>query len=157
MIQCVFCQACLPPTRDPWEAALSYSPLSAASPSQPERPAGTSVCGSAHPPGCPRPNTARHSFQPIGLPPAGNSQPPLAPSRALVPPHFRSLPPLAQDSLGAGGARQQQLLPESSALVGESEIYQVQRGRPPHPVGLPLGPGGFPHGAAPQGLGLVPC
>ena len=38
-----------------------------------------------------------------------------------------------------------------------TEIYQVQRGRPPHPVGLPLGPGGFPHGAAPQGLGLVPC
>ena len=138
------------------------SPLSAASPSPPGWPAGRPACESAPPLGCPRPIVASHSSLPGWLPPSGNHLPPPAPSRALVPPHFCPLPPRAQDSWGAGGARQPPPPPGSSEHAGEPETrqrLQAWGGQSPHPVELHLWPGGLPLQACgvPREMGPVLC
>lgn len=141
---------------------MPHSPLSAASPSLPGWPPGRPASGLARSHGCPGTNAARRSSLRGGLPPAGSPPPPPAPGRALVPPRFCPLPPLALDSSRAGSARQQPQPPVSSEHAGESETHrepQVQRGQRPVPVGLLLEPGGLllqVHGA-PRGLGSVPC
>lgn len=136
-----------PLDRELWEAELPHSPPSATSPFQPGWPARRPARESAPLLGCPGPIAARHSSLPGGLPPSGKPLPPPPPSRALVLPHFCPLPPQAQDSLGAGGARPQQQPPASSGHDGESETHQRLQawgGPAPRAVGLHLWPGGLP-------------
>lgn len=151
-----------PSDREPWEAGLPDSPLSAASPSPSGWPPRRPACALVHLHGFPGPNAARRFSRPCGLPPAGSPLPLPAPGRDFVSPCFCPPPPLAQNSLGAGGARQQLPPPVSSEHAGESEKRQepqVQRRQSPCPVGLPPGPDELLLQAhrAPLVLGSVPC